>query len=267
MFSSGGVSGQVGARRKVAGPVEEQEDIDESESDESDYYAESSEAAIIDVPLDAADETALKAFFPSENREPRTLADIIMQKIKEAESGTGPVAAPRVKIPEKAVEVYREVGKILSRYSSGKLPKAFKIIPSLRNWEDILFLTNPDDWTPNAVYEATRIFTSTFNPKMAQRFFNIILLPRIQNSIASEKKLNFHLYMSLKKALFKPAAFFKGILLPLCEPGYNCTLREAVILGSILQRRSIPVLHASAALLKIAEMDYSGACICMLSNI
>ena len=32
-----------------------------------------------------------------------------------------------------------------------------------------------------------------------------------------DRKLNYHLYQALKKALYKPAAFFKGILLPLCE--------------------------------------------------
>ena len=33
----------------------------------------------------------------------------------------------------------------------------------------------------------------------------------------SSRKLNYHYYQSLKKAMYKPAAFFKGILLPLCE--------------------------------------------------
>lgn len=63
--------------------------------------------------------------------------------------------------------------------------------------------------------------------------------------------------MALKKALYKPAAFFKGLLLPLCESG-TCTLREAVIIGSVVTRVSIPMLHSAAALLKIAEMEYSG---------
>lgn len=36
-------------------------------------------------------------------------------------------------------------------------------------------------------------------------------------------------------------------------------MREAVIVGSVLARNSVPVLHSSAALLKIAEMDYTGA--------
>ena len=39
----------------------------------------------------------------------------------------------------------------------------------------------------------------------------------------------------------------------------TCTLREALILGSVLAKTSVPMLHSSAALLKVAEMDYSGA--------
>ena len=64
--------------------------------------------------------------------------------------------------------------------------------------------------------------------------------------------------MSVKKALYKPAAFFKGFLLPLCEGG-DCTLREAAIIGSVLVKVSVPVLHSAAALLKIAGMEYTGA--------
>lgn len=39
----------------------------------------------------------------------------------------------------------------------------------------------------------------------------------------------------------------------------TCTLREAVIIASILAKNSVPMLHSAAALLKIAEMNYSGA--------
>lgn len=45
---------------------------------------------------------------------------------------------------------------------------------------------------------------------MAQRFYNLVLLPRVRDDIAEYKRLNFHLYMALQKALFKPAAWFKG---------------------------------------------------------
>ena len=36
----------------------------------------------------------------------------------------------------KVVEVYTAVGKVLSRYSAGKIPKAFKVVPTLKNWEE-----------------------------------------------------------------------------------------------------------------------------------
>ena len=38
----------------------------------------------------------------------------------------------------KVQQVYTGVGKVLSRYTTGKLPKAFKIIPNLSNWEEVI---------------------------------------------------------------------------------------------------------------------------------
>lgn len=67
------------------------------------------------------------------------------------------------------------------------------------------------------MYQATRIFASNLKDSMAQRFFNLVLFPRVRDDIAEYKRLNFHLYQALRKALFKPGAFMKGILLPLCE--------------------------------------------------
>lgn len=83
--------------------------------------------------------------------------------------------------------------------------------------------------------------------------------------------------MALKKALFKvgiwlqycpfcivicfslqPGAFYKGILIPLVS-SRTCTLREATIIGSVLSKVSIPGNHSAAALLRLAEMDYSGS--------
>jgi essential nuclear protein 1 len=33
--------------------------------------------------------------------------------------------------------MYEQVGQILSHYRSGKIPKAFKILPNLSNWEQV----------------------------------------------------------------------------------------------------------------------------------
>ncbi len=43
----------------------------------------------------------------------------------------------------KVISVYQGVGKLLTRYKSGKLPKALKIAPNLTNWEQIIGITNP----------------------------------------------------------------------------------------------------------------------------
>lgn len=103
-----------------------------------------------------------------------------------------------------------------------------------------------------------RIFSAILSQAMAQRFYNLVLLPRIRDDLSEYKKLNMYLYNSLRRALFKPAAFMKGIILPLLESG-DCSLREALIFGSVISRTSVPILHSCACLLKICEMAYTGA--------
>lgn len=209
------------------------------------------------------DVRAMEVFMSREEQPRQTLASLIQEKIrdKETEIATRMTEASGVtnatNMDVKVVSVFKGVAKILNKYRSGKLPKAFKVIPSLSNWEEVLYLTEPEKWSAAAMFQATRIFSSNLNSTKAQRFYNLVLLPRVRDDISEYKRLNFHLYMALKKSLFKPAAFFKGLLLPLCESG-TCTLREALIIGSVLAKISIPMLHASAAMLKIAEMDYTG---------
>jgi essential nuclear protein 1 len=222
---------------------EEEEELEEADLDDTG-----------DLAVNDVDESELEMFMPSKQPSRMTLADLIMNKIAEKQQAS---MAPEDDhgLDQRLVTVYTQVGEYLASYTSGKVPKAFKIIPNLKNWEEILLLTNPDKWTPQAYFVATRLFASNLNEKMAQRFFNTVLLPKIREDIELHKKLNFHLYGSIKKAIYKPAAFFRGLLLPLAA---DCTAREAMILASILSKISIPVLHASVALLKLASMPYSG---------
>ncbi|XP_076762856.1 bystin [Xylocopa sonorina] len=227
----------------------------EDETNVSQYYE--------NIEINEEDERAIQMFMSKDPAPVKTLADIILEKLTEKKteietqfSDAGSVQMqdldPRVKA------MYEGVRDVLTKYRSGKLPKAFKIVPSLRNWEQILYITDPPKWSAAAMYQATRIFASNLKEKMAQRFYNLVLLPRIRDDLVEYKRLNFHLYQALRKALFKPAGFMKGVLLPLLESG-TCTLREAVIIGSVIAKNSIPILHSSAAILKIAEMDYTGA--------
>lgn len=190
------------------------------------------------------------------------LADLILQRIAEKEAldqrkadyptaSHNEIQGPPSQIPSKVIEVFTKCGQLLSRYKSGPLPKPFKILPTLPSWPDLLSITHPGSWTPNAVFAATKIFISA-SPNVAQHYLNTVLLDRVKDDIQETKKLNVHLYGALKKALYKPAAFFKGFLFPLVIDG--CTLREANIISSVLVRVSIPVLHSAAALLRLCEI-------------
>lgn len=230
---------------------------EEEDVNENDFMAE--------LGMDDDDVAAFERFQApaTEGKRRLHLSEMIMQKIqeKEADIQTKISDDGSLKIEDidpKVKEMYEGVRDVLKRYRSGKIPKAFKIIPKLRNWEQILFITEPHNWSAAAMFQGTRIFCSVLSQAMAQRFYNLVLLPRIRDDLCEYKKLNMHLYNALKRALFKPAAFMKGIILPLLETG-DCTLREAIIFGSVVARSSIPVLHSSACLLKICEMSYSGA--------
>lgn len=266
-------------------PLKDADDDDVIDDDETE---ESYNATNYDVTIDEEDEKALKLFMKpmtftisggSEKKNGnsgKTLGDIIAEKLKAAEiarereeqrfnesatskdSGAVIRRKERKAAEQKIREMYKSVGEFLKRYTTGKLPKAFKVLPSLRNWEELMFLTRPDEWSPHAMWAAVRMFVSGMNEKMSQRFFNIVLLPCIRDAISQNKKLHFALYMSLKKALYRPAAFFKGFLLPLCEEG-DCTLKEAVIIASVIAKVSIPPLHSAACILKICQMPYAGA--------
>ena len=38
-------------------------------------------------------------------------------------------------------------------FRSGKVPKAFKVIANFKNWEQLLYLTNPEKWSAAAMFQ------------------------------------------------------------------------------------------------------------------
>ncbi|KAK2613654.1 hypothetical protein N8I77_000553 [Diaporthe amygdali] len=187
------------------------------------------------------------------------LADLILEKIQAFEAGEGNHQDmggmedfPEEDLHPKVIEVYAKCGMILSRWKSGPLPKPMKILPTVPDWERIIEVAQPENWTPNAIYGLTRIFASA-KPAVVQRWLEIVVLPRVRDEIYETRKLNVHLYNSLKKSLYKPSAFFKGFLFPLISSG-TCTLREAHIVSSVMARVSIPILHSAAGLKGLCDL-------------
>ncbi|KAI5970153.1 ENP1 [Candida margitis] len=260
----------------------QQEDAssDEEEEDDqqySDFEEEGEEEEVIydeeEIEVDEKDAELFNKYFqnngPSANGQSINLADKILAKIQEKESqqhqhqqhhpqgGERPEDA--VLLPPKVIMAYEKIGQILSTYTHGKLPKLFKILPSLKNWQDVLYVTNPEKWTPHATYEATKLFVSNLTANEAQKFVESVLLEKFRTSIedSDDHSLNYHIYRALKKSLYKPGAFFKGFLLPLVD-GY-CSVREATIAASVLTKVSVPVLHSSVALAQLLQRDFSPA--------
>ncbi|KAJ6153751.1 hypothetical protein N7470_006710 [Penicillium chermesinum] len=215
----------------------DEEPLSDDEKFENDNW-EDEEEEVEEVEIDPNDLDMFNKFMPGHEEDPifhprdpnsagqtTNLADLILEKIAEheaKESGEtggkfvqgGGAPEDAVQIPAKAIEVYEKVGMILSRYKSGPLPKPFKILPTVPNWQTLLYITNPERWSANAVYAATRIFISS-KPAVAQEFISTVLLERVREEIHETKKLNVHVYNALRKALYKPACFFKGLLFPL----------------------------------------------------
>ncbi|ESZ92478.1 hypothetical protein SBOR_7141 [Sclerotinia borealis F-4128] len=257
---------------------EDEEDEPEFDDEDGEEWGDDDEVPEL-VELAPEDRDTFGKFFPAEDDPSQMLKEswggadegdqeeqgtdltaLILERIAQFEAkhsgepGAGP-AGPQDDgffVHPKVLEVYTKIGLILSRYKSGKLPKPFKILPTVPNWEQILEITRPDKWTPNACYEATRIFVSR-TPFIAQRFVEMVLLEKVRDDIHETNHLNVHLFKALKKALYKPAAFFKGFLFPLIGSG-TCTLREARIISGVLVRVSIPVLHSAAAIKGLCDI-------------
>jgi len=263
---AGPSSSSSAAAGKKKSPFRSFEELMAEEDDSTTTFSEISETESQyqdNMTVDEEDERAL-AMFMNPQAPKRLLSDIILEKLAQHEAADlrkeeqKDQPKKEADIKPEIVQVYFKVGEVLKHFTSGKLPKAFKILPSLRNWEQLLYLTRPDKWTNVVTRLATFLFSRGMSDKLVQRFYFVILLPKIREEIQTTRKLNFHYYLALKKSLYRPAAFFRGILLPLCESG-DCTLREATIVGSVMKRVSIPAIHASVALYKLCQLPYYGA--------
>ena len=47
----------------------------------------------------------------------------------------------------------------------------------------VLWLTEPETWSPHATYQATRLFISNLNARLAQRSLSLVLLPHVRQDV------------------------------------------------------------------------------------
>ncbi|KAJ3431686.1 bystin [Anaeramoeba flamelloides] len=237
---------------------DDQQNLSDESSNEEDYEEFETEEITME-------EEELFKKFMSNNEKGVSITDRILQAIEENErelalklKSSEKVIKVQKKLNPKATKVYKKVGNFLQTYKSGKLPKALQFVPLIKDYEKILIVSRPETWSNQAVSAVTKLFACSGTPKVCEFYNKIVLLPHIRNDLEENKKLNYHLYEALKRACFKPSAFYKGIVIPLCQK-LDCTLREANVVSSIIKRRKLPALHSSAALLRISLLEYTGA--------
>lgn len=63
----------------------------------------------------------------------------------------------------------------MKEYTSGKVAKPFKVIPMLDHWEKVLQMTKPEEWSPHAMFAATRLFSSSLDIHRAKTFYEKVL--------------------------------------------------------------------------------------------
>lgn len=179
--------------------------------------------------------------------------------------------------PSKDAEVkavYTKVGQMLAKYRNGKLPECFSVLPRVAHWENLIKITRPDNWTVHAFFRATKTFVASPESKHTLHFFKYYLLPKCLQNISQYGKLNYHLFQALRKAIYRPSLWFRGILFPFLKGQFNSeyktgvrsssnsfsmgTIKQSQILSAVLMKCSVPNVHASAAFLKILELKYTG---------
>ncbi|PWA40452.1 Bystin [Artemisia annua] len=91
-------------------------------------------------------------------------------------------------------------------------------------------------------------------------FYKVVLLTLIRKDIKQNIKLHFALYQALKKAVYKPVAFSKGLLFPLSKDlqfersCYNWKRSSKGLYSTASFQASLSFV----ALMKLAEMEYGG---------
>lgn len=101
-------------------------DFDEESISDDDYYKEEK-----NDQTNQFEEEFLKFMNKKKPDQPKTLGDLIAEKIKERREQLNrdlDQDNPGKRVDKSILDLYREIGVIMSKYTSGKLPKAFKVI-------------------------------------------------------------------------------------------------------------------------------------------
>ncbi|KAI9487548.1 MAG: Bystin-domain-containing protein [Benjaminiella poitrasii] len=188
-----------------------------------------------------------------------TLQDLVFSKKNQYARGIVRADQNILSLSDPSViKMYKKAEYLLANFqSSESLPKVIKIIPFLPNWDEILLLTNPFTWTPQATYEITKVFLNNVKATQMKQFFQFVLLHIVRSNTIENNQLNPSLYLALRAAISRvPGLFLKGFVFPLCE--LKCyILKESIVIANIIAQAKFPVLYTATALLKLSDLPFT----------
>jgi len=152
----------------------------------------------------------------------------------------------------KLLKLLERTSLFLRVYRSGKLPKILRILPGLKNFEEILWLTRPDIWSEQAIVVLTRFFQPKLDKNQLSRYYSLVLAPRFQESIFKPKSFSAHIEKAIKISIRYPSIFFSSIILPICESD-RCSNKEGVVLSSIIWKYKFPRSVIMSALIRLTK--------------
>jgi len=170
-------------------------------------------------------------------------------------------------LKSKMVRLLKRTGSMLKIYRSGKIPKSIKIISVLKNFEEIIWFTRPDTWSPHALYAVTKLFLKNLRPLQLERFLTMVFIPRLQENIFQKnKKVSVHIFMTLKMISKFPKIFFSLIILPTTE-SLNFTTREAILFSILISKISVPREIVSTFLSIFLRQNFTNEKLILLNSI
>ncbi|OHS97651.1 Bystin [Tritrichomonas foetus] len=215
----------------------------------------------INVPSDDEDveDGEIEFELETNDEESRNLFELFKGSISHmARHFDHELAKTRHQVDPKVREVYTQLGSVLKIYKSGKLPKAVNVVASQKipDWEDLLELSNPMNWSLNAVQAVTLLFAQSASDKRLTTYIRHFLLDYIQELLERSKKLPKQIWNALMAAARRPPCFINGMLIPLSmEP--QVSMKEARVISAIVTKVKLPRDHMNAFIIKICEAENS----------
>ena len=122
----------------------------------------------------------------------------------------GPGSGPG-EMDEKVTAVYKGVGLIMKRFTTGKVPKAFKIIPNLQNWEEVslrLYYRNLNKQIFN--YLLSTIYNEDLKVSTMLSYFSTVLQFPLQLLLNTFLYASYFTWVLLDESTYTPSSMLSS---------------------------------------------------------